>query len=77
MPILLCTETNVIKFLKDSGICVPDLELVKRVVIDLDVDHPVKVYVEKYGEETVLDVPILDLSRAQVFEVKPKEVTSE
>ena len=41
--------------LKDAGI-IRDGDYVRRVVIDIQVEHAVVVHVERYGDERLLDV---------------------
>jgi len=41
--------------LKDAGI-VNDGDYVRRVIIDIDVSKAVVVYVERYGDERLLDI---------------------
>jgi hypothetical protein len=46
---------KVLDALKDAGI-VRDGDYVRRVIIDINVDLPVVVYVERYGDERLLDL---------------------
>jgi hypothetical protein len=50
-----------------------DGQAVRRVVIDIAVEEPVRVYVEQYGTDALLDVQPPDMSGAKVAILKKAE----
>lgn len=54
-------------WIKRMGIALPDEQLLTRVIIDVQIGHAIKVYVERYGDKRILQVKPPDLSGAEII----------
>lgn len=65
MAVVSCTGEKLTEWLRKTGIVVEG-QLCSRVIIDLTVGNPARVYVEQFGDQKIFEVEPPDLSAAHV-----------
>lgn len=68
----ILTAKEVAKALVDAGV-LPEDHHARRIIIDVEVDKPVRLYIERYADENLLRVELPRLNGIEInYTPKPK-----